>query len=514
GQQARNRPLPWGNWLLSSLTVKLVLLVGILVALPILLYRQFEAADQKNRAFVSNALQRQSVLIAQGLRPMLDTPGGLPPDLNSTLARYAGDGTSLKLMLAPSSQAGRDFFYVAAAPDGDPARLDVELQKLNHNGILQQLAPTCADETAAEIRNGLPGARNEMLTSVIPIKSRWGCWVLVSSHPASELFNTAIGEHYWNVRQIRIAVVIYAALTLVGCFIAWSVLRAVRRFRRVAYAIRRGRIYERSFSSQNDIPELAPVAADFDRLVLDLHSTARDIRRKAEDNAHSFKTPLATIRASLSPLRQAAGASDARVSKAIALIDSSVSRLNTLILDAQRVDNFTADSIDTPRDSINLYQVIVRAVTEFREITAARGMRFVLHLADDARVFANEDALEIAIENILDNAVGFSPDNSAIEIRLAATVSEVTLDITDHGPGVPNDVLPLIFDRYFSLRPPAGGRAGYDEAWDGQAGNSGLGLWIVRQNVEAVGGKVFAANRPNQGLRVSIVLPKSDSENS
>jgi two-component system sensor histidine kinase ChvG len=234
--------------------------------------------------------------------------------------------------------------------------------------------------------------------------------------------------------------------------------------------------------------------------------------RKAEDNAHSFKTPLATIRASLSPLRQAVGQGDARVNKAIALIDSSVSRLNTLIMDAQRVDNFTADSIDTPRNAINLYQVIVRAVTEFREITAARGMRFVLHLADDARVFANEDALEIAIENILDNAVGFSPDNSAIEIRLTASASEVMLDITDHGPGVPNDVLPLIFDRYFSLRPPQNAREEYDAAIDGRAGNSGLGLWIVRQNVEAVGGKVFAANRPGQGLRISIVLPKSDGE--
>ena len=490
--------------------MKLALLVVILVALPILLYRQFEAADQKNRALVSNALQRQSALIALGLQPLLDTPGGMPANLNNDLAKYAGDGMSLKLMLSPRSQANGAFFYVAAAPDRDPAWLDADLQKLNHNGILRQLAPTCADETAAEIRDGLPGAKNEILTSVIPIKSRWGCWVLISSHPTSEIFNTAIGEHYWNVRQVRIAVAIYVVLTLVGCFIAWSVLRAVRRFRRVAYAIRRGRIYERSFSSQNDIPELAPVAADFDRLVLDLHSTARDIRRKAEDNAHSFKTPLATIRASLSPLRQAANHDDARVRKAIALIDSSVSRLNTLILDAQRVDNFTADSIDTPRNAINLYQLIVRAVTEFREITAARGMRFVLHLADDARVFANEDALEIAIENILDNAVGFSPDNSAIEIRLTATGSEVMLDITDHGPGVPNDVLPLIFDRYFSLRPPERGNPA--DAVEGQAGNSGLGLWIVRQNVEAVGGKVFAANRAGQGLRISIVIPKSDVE--
>lgn len=500
-----------GNWLLSSLTVKLALLIAILVALPILLYRQFETADQKNRALVSNALQRQSTLIALGLKPLLDTPGAMPANLNSQLARYAGDGLSLKLMLSPGTANG-SFFYVAASPDGDPAGLDADLQKLNHNGILRQLAPTCADETAAEIRNGLPGTKNEVLTSVIPIKSRWGCWALVSSHPTSQLFNTAIGEHYWNVRQIRIAVAIYVALTLVGCFIAWSVLRAVRRFRRVAYAIRRGRIYERSFSSQNDIPELAPVAADFDRLVLDLHSTARDIRRKAEDNAHSFKTPLATIRASLSPLRHAVGRDDPRVNKAIALIDSSVSRLNTLILDAQRVDNFTADSIDTPRNAINLYQVIVRAVTGFREIMAVRGMCFVLHLADDARVFANEDALEIAIENILDNAVSFSPDNGAIEIRLTATPNEVMLEITDHGPGVPNDVLPLIFDRYFSLRPPGSSEDREDHVLEGQAGNSGLGLWIVRQNIEAVGGKVFAANRPGQGLRISIQLPKSEGE--
>jgi two-component system sensor histidine kinase ChvG len=487
--------------------MKLVLLAGILVALPLLLYAQFERADKTTRSLVSNTLQRQSWLIAQGLKPLLDAPGGMPADLNDILARYGGDGTELRLMLAPAgSNAG--FLYVAAEPKQPPARLNGELAALNRNGVARQLAPRCADETATEIRNGLPGARDEMMTSIVPIQSRWGCWVLVSSHSASELFDTSVAEPYWKLPPVRLAILVYGAATLLGCFIAWNMLQAMRRFRRVANAVRQGRLYERSFSSQNDVPELAPVAADFDELVRDLHKAASDIRRKAEDNAHSLKTPLATIRAALSPLRHAMEGAGPRAKTAIDLIDSSVGRLNALISDAQMVDNFAADAMDRPQSAISLHDVLMAGVSEFQEIASARGLRFALHMEERTHVLANHEVLGVAVENVLDNAVSFSPDNGEIEIRLRAENASIELSITDDGPGVRGDDLSLIFDRYFSRR----GQVAWDDQKEGPVHHSGLGLWIVRQNIEAIGGRISAANCRGRGLRISIVLPRHDAD--
>lgn len=481
--------------------MKLVLLAAILIALPILLYLQFERADKTTRSLVRAALQRQSWLIVQGLRPLLDSPAGLPADLNNVLVRFGGDGTDLKLMLAPVGGKG-DFLYVAAEPRQPAARLGSELASLNHNGVARQLAPSCAAETAAEIRNGLPGARNETLTSIIPIRSRWGCWVLISSHTTSEILDTAVAGPYWKLPSVRLAIFIYGVATLLGCFIAWSLLRAMLRFRRVANNVRQGRLYEPSFASQNHVPELAPVAADFDALVRELHKAATDIRRKAEDNAHALKTPLATIRAALSPLRQAVDTADERARKAVTLIDSSVSRLNLLICDAQMLDQFTADAMDRPPTFVNLRQLVLQVTGEFRGITAARGIRFALHLDGRVSAFARRELLETVLENILSNAVSFSPDGGEIEIMLHATSAEIELSITDDGPGVAPDLLSRIFDRYFSSRP----REEREEEGEIMH-HSGLGLWIVQQNVSAMDGRVFAVNCRGRGLRISIVLP-------
>ncbi len=100
------------------MTLKLVALVGIFVALPAVLYFQFESADRQTRALVMRAIQDRSGLIADALKPVLkaaDTAS--PAALNDALARYSSDGTVLKLMFQPTAErkSGR-FFLVASAP--------------------------------------------------------------------------------------------------------------------------------------------------------------------------------------------------------------------------------------------------------------------------------------------------------------------------------------------------------------------------------------------------------------
>lgn len=492
------RAFTFREWLLSSLTAKIVLLAVMLVVLPLLLYAQFDHADRKARLLVAGALQRQSWLIAQGLRPLLDAPDGMPSNLNPVLARFDGDGTALKLMLAPSSGNG-DFFYVAAQPRIEPARLEAELAALNRNGVLPQLARSCADETVAQIRNGLPGAADERLTSIIPIRNRWGCWVLVSSHTASELAETSIAEPYWKLPPVRLAILIYVVMALLGVVFTWSALRGVRHFRRVAYAVRQGRAHERSFSSQNRIPELAPVAADFDELVQELHRVAQDIRRKAEDNAHALKTPLATIRASLSPLRAVAG--DERGRRAISLIESSVVRLGALITEGQHLDRVTADAMDRRHGGVDLNEQVMRCISAFQERAVVGGVTLCPRLEPGAIVPGSEEGVKVVLENILENALSFSPPGSTIELILTVLDSEVQLDISDQGVGVRPGDLPHIFDRHFSRRPDA------PRSDDAETLHSGLGLWIVRENVEAMGGRVIAANNLARGFRVSVILP-------
>jgi len=499
----------------ASLTVKLVLLVGIFVALPIVLYGQFESADRKMQDLVARSIQHRSWLIAQAISPILDQSEGPPSrSLNEILRKYSFDGTILKLMFRPAAlKGGTNFYYVASAPQVGSGRVDAELNSLAQHGILEKLSDTCTWDSPLEIRYTRPDGGEQILTSVIPIQSRWGCWVLISAHAASEFLNTSIGRPYWQTREVRIAALIYLVGLFLAGLIAWSVRTNVNHFRRVAREIRQGRIGRHSFTARNVIPELASVAADFDKLVLDLHHVARDIRQTAEDNAHSFKAPLATIQSSLEPIKRLLPSDNPRAQRALSLVDLSINRLRALVIAAQRLDNNTADLIDSPRALVNLTQVIADVLLRYRDILSERGIRLSRHLDDGVMVRAGVGVIDVVIENILDNAISFSPSGGTITVTLLRNENHIDLLIEDEGPGIDPKKIDRIFDRYFSLRASEVAAVQEDPAQGGdeqKQGHAGLGLWIVRRNVEALGGRISAANRLGGGLCVHVTLPIND----
>ena len=498
---ARSSWRSWAPRLSSSLTLKLGVLVGVFIALPVLLYNQFQTADREMRSLVTSGIYHQNWLIAQALKPALDATKRPSSALDDQLAKYSTDGTTLRLMFRPShGRSHSDFLFVASAPALPASQFDAELDRLNRDGVLQQLTPTCTWLTSAEISKDLPGGYAEILTSMIPIQTRAGCWVLVASHRTSDFLNTRIGKPYWQQPEIHLALVIYLGMAAVMALIAWSVWRHIRRFRRTARDARRGAIVEHAFSAQNQIPELASAAADFDQLVSDLHDVARNVRLTAEENAHSFKGPVATIEASLAPLQRMAPPGDKRAERALALIASSLNRLTMLVESAQRVDYVTADLIDTPRISVNMSEVVTDVVTEFRALCAARRVDLQLSIADGIFVTAPDGALDIVTENILQNALSFSPREKTIRVELFRSGRNARLRIADEGPGFDPKVLPRIFDRNF--------RARQGRDIDSLPGvHAGLGLWIVKRHVETLGGEVVAENSLSGGACVTVTLP-------
>jgi two-component system sensor histidine kinase ChvG len=116
-------------------------------------------------------------------------------------------------------------------------------------------------------------------------------------------------------------------------------------------------------------------------------------------------------------------------------------------------------------------------------------------------VRAGKGMLEMVLQNILENAISFSPRGSTLTVSLKKARDTVELRVEDEGPGIASERIDYIFERYFSARP---------HQQDGaQQPHSGLGLWIVRRNVEALGGEVSATNRAGGGLAISVVLPRT-----
>ncbi len=513
-----NRPAPINILRLlrrtaSSLTLKFVVLVGIFLALPFLVYNQFDKADASLRDLVTRSLRHQSWLTAQALRPALDRPDRLPgSELSDQLVKYDSDSTKLQLMLKPaargsagaSGSAGH-FYYVASSSPVQADQIDAEITSLNDHGILDRLSKSCDADAPIDIQYQRPGGSDQIMTSLVPLQTRWGCWILISSHTTAEFLYTSVDRPLWKTPQSKVAALFYVAAALLAMLVVVGVSRSLRHFRRVAADIRQGRTRHLSFASQEVAPELGSVAADFDALATDLQNVARDIRQSAEDNAHSFKAPVATVEASLEMVRRNLQADDTRSHRALELIGGSVDRLKALISAAQQLDNVTADLIEAPRHRVDLAEVVGEVAGRFRDVLSERKIEIAQTLDDKVFVVGSKQILDVAIENILDNAISFSPGNSVITVTLIKSPQFCELLICDQGPGIDAKKIDRIFDRYFSLRPVSLS----EDDGDTVLPHAGLGLWIVRRNIEALRGTVTASNLAPTGLQIRIVLPTS-----
>jgi two-component system sensor histidine kinase ChvG len=497
----------------SSLTLKFVVLTGIFLALPFLVYNQFDKADANLRDLVTRGLQRQSWLTAQALRPALDRPDRLPDsELGAQLAKFDGDGTKLQLMLKPTARgpagsggSGGHFYYVASSSPVQADQIDAELTSLNDHGILDRLSKSCDADAPIDVRYQRPGGSDQIMSSLVPLQTRWGCWILVSSHTTAEFLYTAVDRPLWKTPESRVAALFYAAAALLALLVVAGVSRSLRHFRRVAADIRQGRTRHVSFASQDVAPELDSVAADFDAMATDLQNVARDIRQSAEDNAHSFKAPVATVEASLETVRRTLQSDNGPAQRAFEVISGSVDRLKALISAAQQLDNVTADLIEAPRHRVNLAEVVAEVAGRFQNLVSERRITIVQTLDPKVSVIGSKQVLDVAIENIIDNAISFTPPNGVITISLIRSSQCAELRIGDQGPGIDPKTIDRIFDRYFSLRPVP---LSEDDA-DGVLPHAGLGLWIVRRNIEALRGTVTASNLAPTGLQIRIVLPVS-----
>jgi len=224
------------------------------------------------------------------------------------------------------------------------------------------------------------------------------------------------------------------------------------------------------------------------------------MRRAAEENAHALKTPIAVIQQSLEPLRGAQQHRDEHASISIDVIEKATQRLDTLVSAARTLDTVAADSLSAVRESVDVTFIVRHLVESYDPVAANKGVRIELSAADNVRALASTEMLETVLENLIENALSFAPKDSAITVCAGQDEETVTLSVADEGPGVTSGDVDKIFDRYFSQRPDEPGEV------NGQL-HFGLGLWIVKRNVEAIGGTVTAENQTPTGLVMTVCLP-------
>ena len=301
------------------------------------------------------------------------------------------------------------------------------------------------------------------------------------------------------VGRVRDALLAGGALAVVvaaagGWVLATAALRPVERMRRQA-----ADISEHDSRSRLQVPatrdEIAALAVTMNDLLGRLHAAVDRQRAFVADAGHELRTPLAVLRTEL----ELAGRRERTPEELREAIDHAaqeserLSRLADELLFLTRADG---DGDGIRRERVELCGVITQAVESVRERAIAGDVGLVVD-AVDAEVSLAPDLVRRAVENLLENALRYSPPGSTIEVRARREAGTTIVEVVDEGPGFPPGFVPNAFDRF--------SRA--DDSRTRADGGTGLGLAIVLAVARAHGGSAGIADRPGGGAVVDVCLP-------
>lgn len=481
-----------------SLAARMVFLVVVFLAVPIVLYRVFERADEDKRQLLIDSVYERGRLTMEVLRNKLEA-GGLEalPSVSDQLQVLGTEDTVLRLLYKPNNTEGDSFFYVAAAPSRSAEELTAERQEMESLGVFERLSASCMDGKPRTTRQPLGQSREEVVIAVTPLLTHAGCWTLVTSFSTAAVKDSSIGRPYWETPEIRLGAVIYLAMFMVTLTVMGSIWRGLKRLSQRARQIRTQGPSHHRFVDIGGPDEVVEVAQELDRLVATLNTSAQILRQISAENAHAFKTPVAVIRQSVEPIKRRV--EEPRLVRAVEMIELSLEKLDALIASAWRVDELMADLMHPPRERVDLSSLITRVGHDYATMSQARRVTVLSSVDPGVAVLGSLDLLEAITENLMDNAVSFTPSGGQVRLTLEAEKDMAVLTVTDDGPGVADHMLEKIFDRYFTTRGETGHQA--------EQNHLGLGLWIVRRNVEALGGSITARNRTEGGLKMIVRLP-------
>ena len=308
-----------------------------------------------------------------------------------------------------------------------------------------------------------------------------------------------IGE--WERFRLSLVLALVTLLSvLLSLFLARTIVRPLRRLARAAVRVRRGRardVVVPTLPTRGD--EIGMLARAVSDMTLALRARIDATEAFAADVTHELKNPLASLRSAVEglgtvrqkPLRD----------KLTAIIRDDVHRLDRLITDISEASRLDAQLSRARFDPVDIAAMVTALLATRRERGIERGIdiRLDKQIVRPAMVMGDGGRLERVFENLIDNAISFSPDNGLITIALGADQGQLVTRIEDEGPGVPEEARDAIFRRFQSIRPES----------EEFGKHSGLGLAIARTIVEAHQGMIAVESREDRlsGARFVVRLP-------
>ena len=299
-------------------------------------------------------------------------------------------------------------------------------------------------------------------------------WRVYSVHTlgrnVQSIQNLEFRAHVINKQAFQAGLPI-ALLIPVSAWLLWAAAcRAMRKLERVARAAAAQDENTIGELPTEDVPsEISPLVIAVNRLLTRLRDAFASQRRFVQDAAHELRTPITAMTLQLENLK--ACPMDPETSAQVSQFEAGLKRTKRLIEQLLRLARQEAPQKGDAIASIDLAQFLRDLLSDLMPCADHRDIDLGLSLDVEATVRANPHELRSLLHNLLDNALRYTPDHGVVDVRLRADGGKVVVEIVDSGPGIPPDLLPRVFDRFFRI-----------EGSDTEG--SGLGLAIAKHAAE------------------------------
>ena len=340
-----------------------------------------------------------------------------------------------------------------------------------------------------------------LLTTAVPVqhyKQVLGA-VMVSS-TGDDIAQSLFKVRLTIFQAFAFALMITITLSL---YLAGTIARPIRRLAAAADRVRRGQ------GRRHAIPDLSKRGDEIGELSSALADMTETLWRRmdaveafAADVAHEIKNPLTSLRSAVETCARVQNPDQQR--RLMSIIQDDVGRLDRLISDISDASRIDAELSRADSEPVSICRMVEGLASIYRDTGAAEDVAVdvVCHGGDELLVMGIESRLAQVLRNLITNALSFSPPQGHIRLEARREGKMVMASVEDDGPGIPENKLEAIFDRFYTERPES----------EKFGTHSGLGLSISKQIAEAHGGSLLASNRSDAegkvlGARFTFTLP-------
>ncbi|MBL4942547.1 MAG: HAMP domain-containing protein [Colwellia sp.] len=296
---------------------------------------------------------------------------------------------------------------------------------------------------------------------------------------------------YW----VRIAIPTLVSF-LLCLLLAHSFSKPVRLIKKATTKLGQGDFSTRVNGVSQGNDELGQLALSFNKMAEQLQQHQSAQQRLLGDVSHELRSPMTRLQMALGLAQQDATTNEAR-EQYLQRCQREIERLDQMIEDVltlSRLEN-TLQTVESER--VNLTLLVQNIINDEQLIADKKSIQIKLTASQNITLMADQTLLVSAITNILNNAIKYSPTHSTIAISLTSNKRSVSLTITDHGNGVPEQALAQLFTPFYRV----------NLARDRNTGGTGLGLAIAKQAIVTHQGEIFAKNEAGKGLSVTMKIP-------